>query len=322
MESATFLFAGSTWPAWAADMVFLPIFWSSGDSSSAPHPGRLDRQPLRPPGEVQLEVEVFGRSVRQHLGVDSREAGAQAALQRTQDLPLQAISGVGVRLALADSLREQPFSPLRVVTVAAREIHLSPAQMIGGLSRLEMRSCGAVYAHGDPLAARLARDVSGDGEELLGFVPEGLGALVADAAGVDAPFEVEQPAARRIDARIARRDAAHARARVLVAARARPVLLPRGLAPDFPAALHPQHPGIGECVVLERAQVRPEKRRAGLDLIERNGALLPERSGGQEQQRQCRAAHALTWMDWRSDPCLPSSSTQVNSSSPLASATV
>src|SRR5882672_3677835 len=47
---------------------------------SAPHPRRLDRQTLRPPREIQLEVEVLGRAVGQHLGAYPRQAGAQPAL--------------------------------------------------------------------------------------------------------------------------------------------------------------------------------------------------------------------------------------------------
>src|SRR6266571_2945893 len=92
---------------------------------SAPHAGRLDRQPLSAPSEEELEFEVFLRAVRQHLGADPREAGAEATFQRPHGLPLHAIRRVGVGMALADGLGEQPLPPLRVVTVRAREVHLS-----------------------------------------------------------------------------------------------------------------------------------------------------------------------------------------------------
>src|SRR6185295_14065185 len=116
---------------------------------------------------------------------------------------------------------------------------------------------------------------------------------------------------------------AHARRRVLVAACAGDRFLPRRLAPELLAALHPQHAGIGEVVVLQGAQVRAEKRGAGLEIAGWYRALLRERdAGGERYAGKSEPPHPLTTMDWRSDPCRPSSSIQLNSRSPLASATV
>src|SRR5712691_3393764 len=117
--------------------------------SSAPHARRLDLQPLSAPGEQQLEVEIFLRTVGQHLGAYSGEAGAQTALERAHRLPLHAIRRVGVGVALADGLGEQALAPLRVVTVRAREVHLSAPQMVGGAAGFEMRARRAVDARRD-----------------------------------------------------------------------------------------------------------------------------------------------------------------------------
>src|SRR6266850_6473267 len=93
--------------------------------------------------------------------------------------------------------------------------------------------------------------------------------------------------------------------------------------PEFLPALDPKHAGIGEVVVLQGAQVRAEKRGAGLELARGNRSLLRERdAGGERYGGKSEPPHPLTTMDWRSEPCWPSSSIQLNSRSPLASATV
>src|SRR5256885_15807717 len=122
----------------------------------------------------QLEIEIFLRAVGQHLGANPREARAQTALEGAHGLPLHAIRRIGVGMALADSLGEQPLAPLRVVTVSARQVHLSAPQVVGGAARFEMRARCAVDARRDRNAERLAREVGGEGEQLLGLVTERL----------------------------------------------------------------------------------------------------------------------------------------------------
>src|SRR5262249_43051108 len=105
-------------------------------------------------------------------------------------------------------------------------------------------------------------------------------------------------------------DAAHARLRVLVATRARLLRPSRGLAPQLFAALHPKHSGVCEIIVLQGTEIGAEKRRAGLELGERDGALLGEcRACEKRKGERANAAH-VTWIDCRSEPCLPSSSIQ------------
>jgi hypothetical protein len=142
--------------------------------------------------------------------------------------------------------------------VRARQVHLPAALAVGRFARVEVRSRGPGDARRDRHPFRLARDVGGDREQFLRLVLEGLSALVIHTAGVDAAFEVEDLPARA-DLGIARCDATHARLRVLVATRARLLRLSRGLAPQFLAALHPQQAGVGEVVVLQRAEIGAEK---------------------------------------------------------------
>src|SRR5438270_9750085 len=170
MKRATFLLEGSTC-TWASDISAPPVARRL-NSSSAPHARRLDRQPLSAPGEEELEVEIFPRTVGQHLGAYPRQAGAQAAFERAHRLPLHTIRRVGVGMALADGLGEQPLAPLRVVTVSARQVHLSAAQMVGDAARIEMRSRRAVDARRDRSPKRLAREVGGEREQLLGLVAQ------------------------------------------------------------------------------------------------------------------------------------------------------
>ena len=112
---------------------------------------------------------------------------------------------------------------------------------------------------------------------------------------------------------------------LLLAACAGSASFPGRLPPQLLAALDPKHAGVGEVVVLQCAQVGAEKGGAGLELSGRNRALLRERGAGGERgggESEPREPHPLTTMAWRSEPRSPSSSIQVNSRSPLASATV
>src|SRR5215467_4801047 len=157
------------------------VFLAYGNSSSASHPRRLDRQSLRAPREVELEVEVLRRSVRQHLGADAGQARPQPPLERPQSLPLHPVYGVAVRVALADGLREQALAPVRFVAVRAREVHLAAAQAVRLLARVEAGASGTVDRDIERHAARLARDVGGDRQQLFGFVLVGFRTLSIDA---------------------------------------------------------------------------------------------------------------------------------------------
>src|SRR5205823_7690862 len=126
-----------------------------------------------------------------------------------------------------------------------------------------------------------AREVGGEREQLLGLETKRLGSHALAAAKIDAALEVEELPARLVDFRIARRDPANAR--VLVTACAGNASFPGRLPPQLLSSLHPQHAGIGEVVVLQRAQVGAEKGGAGLELSGRDRALLGVRGAGGER---------------------------------------
>src|SRR5260221_6388132 len=172
-----------------------------------------------------------------------------------------------------------------------------------------MHARRAVDASRDRQAERLARDVGGEPEQLLGLVTQGLRPHAPGTAKIDAVLEVDELPARLVDFRIARGHAAHAR--ILMAARARLPALARRLAPQFLSTLDPQHAGIGEGIVLQGAQVGAEKPGAGAELARRNRALLREHDTcgehrSSESEPRASPPHPLTSMAWRSEPCNPS----------------
>src|SRR4051794_6168533 len=84
-------------------------------ATSSPHAGRFQRQALRAPREVELDVGQLGRARRWHLRAHAEQARAYASLQRAQVLPLEAISGKRGGLPLAERLVQQAFAVVLVV---------------------------------------------------------------------------------------------------------------------------------------------------------------------------------------------------------------
>ena len=169
------------------------------------------------------------------------------------------------------------------------------------------------------------RDVGGEREQRLGLVRQRRRALVRGAAFVDAALEVEEATRLRVEDRVARRRALHARARIGMTARAGSSAGAGRFAPQALAALDPQHPRVGELVLLERPLVGGEEREARLQPVRRDRALLRHSANGERQRRGADRApgpHPATVIGWRAVSWTPASSVQKNSSSPLASATV
>src|SRR5438552_6612371 len=101
----------------------------------------------------------------------------------------------------------------------ARRVRLPAPQREGGAARLEMCARRAVDASRDRSPERLAREVGGEREQLLGLVAQTLGSHAIGAAKIDAVLEVDELSARLVDFRIARGHAAHAPALVTACAR-------------------------------------------------------------------------------------------------------
>jgi len=231
-------------------------------------------------------------------------------------------------MPLADALGKEHPAPVRVVAVRAGEVHLPDAAVVERPTRLEARARRAFDRRRDRHAARLMGDVRVEREQLLRLPRRPRRALAVRPALDDAIGHVHEPARRAVDRRIARRDASHRGARIAVAVGARFPRRSRRRGPEFRAALDPQHAGIREVVLLLRAQLRAEEGDAGLELVERNRALLrtgkgapryDERDGGAGRPAR---RHPVTRIGWRADSCTPASSIQANSSVPLVSATV
>src|SRR5262245_17025835 len=139
-----------------------------------------------------------------------------------------------------DVAREAP-APVVVVALAAREVQLALAPRERGAAGLEERPRALVDRDIDRHAARLARDVRGQRQELTTLVRERRRLLALDPARVDPLLEGHRPCARGVERRMARGDALHAGPGVPVTlgARARGVAglaIPQGFALE-----HPEH---------------------------------------------------------------------------------
>src|ERR1700681_4140870 len=82
----------------------------------------LERHTAGTPHQVEREINQLGGAVGVRLGPDADEAGAQAALERAEPLPLQAIERVTGRMRLRDHVARELAAPLVVVALRAREI--------------------------------------------------------------------------------------------------------------------------------------------------------------------------------------------------------
>src|SRR6185503_11519976 len=140
----------------------------------------------------------------------AREAIAQAALQRAERLPLQAIDRIARRMGLRDDAARQVLAGIVVVALLAGEVDLPlppnercPSRFDEALRLVVPRDR---YRH----AAGLLAYVGGQGEQVFAFVRQRLGALVVDAACVDPLLDVHRIFFVGSDGRIARRDALHA----------------------------------------------------------------------------------------------------------------
>ena len=144
------------------------VFWKLW-----PHRRRLHRHAAGTRHQIELEFDQFRRAVVVRLGANAREAGAQAALQRSQRLPLQPVQRIAGRMSLRDRRSRQPLVPIVVVAVAAGEIELALPQheaiaALGDEGR-ELR----IGAGLDRRAARLPRDEGGQRQQFAALKASG-----------------------------------------------------------------------------------------------------------------------------------------------------
>src|SRR5439155_1674588 len=137
---------------------------------------------------------------------------------------------------------------------------------------IDGRGRSAVLVDGDVdrHAARLAREVGGQRQELLALVGERRRLLAIDAAEIDPLLERDRPAPRGVERGMARGHARHARAGLAVTLGARTAGVAGLLVPQRFALEHPEHAGIRGVVVLHRARLTAHEVVAGAAFGERN----------------------------------------------------
>src|SRR6202795_2048025 len=259
-------------------------------SNSRSHRRRLDRQSPRARHQIKLELDQFRRAVVVSLGADAGDAVAQAALQRTQRLPLQPVERIAGRLSLGDCRAGEVLVPIVVVAIGAAEIELALSlheQLSAfGNGGFELR----VGVAGDGDTARLPRHECGEREQVVALVRQRSRLLMRRAAQIDALLQIDWTASLLVEGGIAGRHALHAGARVFMAIRAGLARRTSLAVPKRFAVEHPQHAGIGGIVVLHRSRVRRHEAepRSALSLRDFSGENSTEGDGRRGQQRSNR----------------------------------
>src|SRR6516162_7286274 len=98
---------------------------SRSPDDSWPNGRGLDRHSGRARHQVKLELDELRRAEVIVLGPDTRDAVAQAALQRSHGLPFQPVDRVAGRERLGDGRSGEMLVPIVVVAIGAAEVELS-----------------------------------------------------------------------------------------------------------------------------------------------------------------------------------------------------
>jgi hypothetical protein len=121
---------------------------------------------------------------------------------------------MGVGLAPADRLGTALCAPVVVMASAARQFQLAPTQLVEVPAAFEVFAVPRLDRRIDRRAARLQGDIRRQTQQLVGLVGKRRLALVACAAQVDAPLDVDKPGSTRIKPVMAGCHFLRARARV------------------------------------------------------------------------------------------------------------
>src|SRR5947208_7504729 len=132
-----------------------------------PYRRRFDRDAARAPLQVKLQVDEFVRAVGVDFRAHAGKTVAQAALQRANALPFEAIERVAGRMRLRDGRASEPPAPIVVVAVRAGEVELALPAQEGGTSGLEKRLRRAIGRGRGRHPARLPPDVRLERQKLL-----------------------------------------------------------------------------------------------------------------------------------------------------------
>ena len=159
---------GSSVPLRLRHATFKPVPLSTSESSSA-HARRLERNALRAPREIQLDVGELACARRRHLRADAEQARANAPLQRTDSLPFEPIRRKCTRMTLAEGLGKQALSPVLIVALRAREVHLPVPLAVERAAAFERRARGPVDGYGDGHSTRLVGNPGRQRQQVVVF---------------------------------------------------------------------------------------------------------------------------------------------------------
>src|SRR5439155_1549411 len=100
------------------------------------------------------------------LGAHPDHAAAQAPLQRAEALPFEAIDRVARRVSLRDHRAGEPFAPIVIVTLTARQVQLTFAavEQLAALIEKRPQLGGAPQRYRQP--PRLERDKGSQCEQI------------------------------------------------------------------------------------------------------------------------------------------------------------
>src|SRR5215467_8709586 len=174
-------------------------------------------------------------------------------------------------MALRDGNAGELLAPVVIVAMYAGEIKLTLAPLEDVPSSGNER-CEPGVAALDGHAARLARDISAECEELLALKGEGGRMLMLGAADVYAFFNVDRSAALGVESRVACGHTFHGIGRLSMAVGAGAPCCPRPRSPGNLTVEHPQHAGIGRIFILHRLGIGAHLRIGRAALVDGNVA--------------------------------------------------
>ena len=234
--------------------------------------GRLHRHAAGARHQERLQRHGFVGAGRIGLGAHADHAVAQAPRQRAERLPFEAIDRIAGRMRLRDQGAGEALAALSSWQMAQLRLSWPWRRVEQGAAGGDERRQRRIVADRDGGAARLAAHIGGQRQEFAALVGERRRLLMGFAAVIDALFEVDRLAARRVEGRIAGGDALHAGLGLAVAVGAALAGRARLGRPQRLAVIDPQRRRIGHVVVLHRAGLR--------------GSCRHRRSGADRQQRR------------------------------------
>src|SRR3546814_6717796 len=111
--------------------------------------GCFGRKSVAAPGDEEFEVGVFVGAARIRLGADFLVAAFEAAMQRAEGLPFQAIGRITVRAALTEILDADAVACILLVALGTGDVHLAATGIVELLALGEIGRRRAVDLHAD-----------------------------------------------------------------------------------------------------------------------------------------------------------------------------